>query len=112
MIYTLALEPADEALIEDYAARENLSVPDFIRRTLMDAIKRRAHVPRPKVRDEIAASQAVVGQTGAVPIRLHERSDSARIQEAIDAFAGALPVSAVTLAQVREERLKKYADID
>ena len=53
MTYTLALEPADEALIESYAARENLSVPDFIRRTVMDTIKRRAHVPRPKARDEM-----------------------------------------------------------
>ena len=53
MTYTLALEPADEALIESYAARENLSVPDFIRRTVMEAIKRRAHVPRPKARDEM-----------------------------------------------------------
>ena len=38
MTYTLALEPADEALIERCAARENLSVPDFIRRTLMEKI--------------------------------------------------------------------------
>ncbi|MBQ8699449.1 MAG: hypothetical protein IJ741_04575 [Schwartzia sp.] len=53
MTYTLAMSPADEALIERYAARENLSVPDFIRRTVMDAIKRRAHVPRPKARDEM-----------------------------------------------------------
>ena len=53
MTYTLALDPADEALLERCAARENLSVPDFIRRTVMDTIKRRAHVPRPKARDEM-----------------------------------------------------------
>ena len=47
------MEPADEALIVDYAARENLSVPDFMLRTVMDVIKRRAHVPRPKARDEM-----------------------------------------------------------
>ena len=59
MTYTLALEPADEALIESYAARENLSVPDFIRRTVMDTIKRRAHVPRPKARDEMTDEELV-----------------------------------------------------
>ena len=53
MTYTLALDPADEALLERCAARENLSVPDFIRRAVMDTIKRRAHVPRPKARDEM-----------------------------------------------------------
>ena len=64
MTYTLAMSPADEALIERYAARENLSVPDFIRRTVMDAIKRRAHVPRPKARDEMTDEEfyAVIDQ--------------------------------------------------
>ena len=38
MTYTLALEPADEALLERYAARENLSVPDFLLRAAMEKI--------------------------------------------------------------------------
>lgn len=53
MTYTLTMDAADEALLEDCAARENLSVPDFIRRTVMEKINRRAHVPRPKARDEM-----------------------------------------------------------
>ena len=53
MTYSLAMSATDEALIERYAARENLSVPDFMLRTTLDAIKRRAHVPRPKARDEM-----------------------------------------------------------
>ena len=59
MTYTLAMSPADEALIERHAARDNLSVPDFIRRTVMDAIKRRSHVPRPKARDEMTDEELV-----------------------------------------------------
>ena len=53
MTYTLAMSAADEALIERYAARENLSVPDFMLRATLETIERRAHVPRPKARDEM-----------------------------------------------------------
>ena len=53
MTYTLAMSPADEELIERYAARENLSVPDFMLRAAKELIERRAHVPRPKARDEM-----------------------------------------------------------
>ena len=53
MTYTLAMSAADEALIEEYAARENLSVPDFMLRATLETIERRAHVPRPKARDEM-----------------------------------------------------------
>ena len=53
MTYTLAMSPADEALIERYAARENLSVPDFMLRATKALIERSAHVPRPKARDEM-----------------------------------------------------------
>ena len=40
MTYTLALNAADEALIERYAARENLSVPDFMLRATLETIER------------------------------------------------------------------------
>ena len=53
MTYTLAMTPADEALIERYAARENLSVPDFMLRAAKELIERHTHVPRPKARDEM-----------------------------------------------------------
>ena len=53
MTYTLAMSAADEALIEEYAARENLSVPDFMLRAAKEKIERRRHVPRPKARDEM-----------------------------------------------------------
>ena len=53
MTYSLAMSAADEALIERYAARENLSVPDFMLRATLETIERRAHVPRPKARDEM-----------------------------------------------------------
>ncbi len=53
MTYTLAMDAADEALIERYAARENLSVPDFMLRAAKREIERNAHVPRPKARDEM-----------------------------------------------------------
>ena len=39
MTYTLALEPADEAFIEDCAAKENISVPDFLRRTIKEKVE-------------------------------------------------------------------------
>lgn len=55
MTYTLALSPAEEALVEDCAARENLSVPDFLRRTVMEKIERR--VQRPKARDEMTDAE-------------------------------------------------------
>ena len=54
MTYTLAMDAADEALIERYAARENLSVPDFMFRATMREIQKQAHVPRPKARDEMS----------------------------------------------------------
>lgn len=38
MTVSLALDPADEALLADYAAREKLSVSDFVRRTVMEKI--------------------------------------------------------------------------
>ena len=38
MTYTLSMSPADEALIERYAARENLSVPDFMLRAAKEKI--------------------------------------------------------------------------
>ena len=38
MTYTLAMSAADEALIERYAARENLSVPDFMLRATKEKI--------------------------------------------------------------------------
>ena len=41
MTYTLALNAADEALIERYAARENLSVPDFMLRATLETIERK-----------------------------------------------------------------------
>ena len=53
MTYTLAMNPAEEALIERYAARENISVPDFMLRAALREINRHAHVPRPKARDEM-----------------------------------------------------------
>ena len=53
MTYTLAMNAADEALIARYAARENLSVPDFMLRTTLRAIEGHVHVPRPKARDEM-----------------------------------------------------------
>jgi len=53
MTYSLAMSAADEALIERYAARENLSVPDFMLRATLETIERRAHVARPKARDEM-----------------------------------------------------------
>ena len=53
MTYTLAMSPADEALIERYAARENLSVPDFMLRAAKELIGRRTPVSRPKARDEM-----------------------------------------------------------
>ena len=53
MTYTLAMDAADEALIERYAARENLSVPDFMFRATMREIQKQTHVPRPKARDEM-----------------------------------------------------------
>ena len=53
MTYTLAMNAADEALIERYAARENLSVPDFMFRATMREIQKQTHVPRPKARDEM-----------------------------------------------------------
>lgn len=55
MTYMLALSPAEEALVEDCAARENLSVPDFLRRTVMEKIGRR--VQRPKARDEMTDAE-------------------------------------------------------
>ncbi len=39
MTVSLALDPVDEALLADYAARENLSVSDFVRRTVMEKIE-------------------------------------------------------------------------
>ena len=59
MTYTLVMSPADEALMEEYAARENLSVPDFMLRTTKEAIKRRTHAPRPKARDEMTDEELV-----------------------------------------------------
>ncbi|WP_143254860.1 hypothetical protein [Anaerovibrio lipolyticus] len=53
MTYTLALDAADEALIERYAAKENLSVPDFMLKATKETIERRIHVARPKARDEM-----------------------------------------------------------
>ena len=53
MTYTLALDAADRALIERYAAKENLSVPDFMLKATKETIERRIHVARPKARDEI-----------------------------------------------------------
>ena len=53
MTYTLAMSPAEEALIESYAARENISVPEFVLRATLETIERSAHVPRPKARDEM-----------------------------------------------------------
>ena len=41
MTYTLALNAADEALIERFAARENLSVPDFMLRATLETIERK-----------------------------------------------------------------------
>ena len=53
MTYTLALDAADRALIERYAAKENLSVPDFMLKATKETIERRIHVARPKARDEM-----------------------------------------------------------
>lgn len=39
MTVSLALDSVDEALLADYAARENLSVSDFVRRTVMEKIE-------------------------------------------------------------------------
>ncbi len=58
MTYTLALSPAEEALIEDCAAKEHLSVSDFLRRTVMEKIGRR-HIPRPKARDAMTDEELV-----------------------------------------------------
>ena len=41
MTYTLALNAADESLIERYAARENLSVPEFMLRATLETIERK-----------------------------------------------------------------------
>ena len=54
MTYTLDMSPAEEALIERCAARENISVPDFMLRATLETIERGAHVSsRPKARDEM-----------------------------------------------------------
>ncbi|MBR1552747.1 MAG: hypothetical protein IJ631_01895 [Schwartzia sp.] len=53
MTYTLAMSPAEEALIERFAARENISVPAFMLRATLETIERSTHVPRPKARDEM-----------------------------------------------------------
>ena len=39
MTYTLAMSPADEAFIRDCAARENISVSDFLLRTVKEKIE-------------------------------------------------------------------------
>ncbi len=39
MTYTLAMDAADEAFIKDYTARENISVSDFLRRTVKEKIE-------------------------------------------------------------------------
>ena len=59
MTVTLDMAPADEAFIAACAARENISVPDFIRRAVKESIERRAHVPRPKARDEMTDEELV-----------------------------------------------------
>ena len=53
MTYTLAMSADEEALIERCAARENISVPDFMLRATLETIRRHAHAPRPKARDEM-----------------------------------------------------------
>lgn len=45
------------------------------------------------------------------PKRLHERENSKEIEAAIEAIAGTLPTTDMTLSDFREERLGKYADI-
>ena len=39
MTYTLAMDAADEAFIKDCAERENISVSDFLRRTVKEKIE-------------------------------------------------------------------------
>lgn len=53
MTYTLDMNAADEALIARCAARENLSVPDFMLRTTLRAIEKQPHASPPKARDEM-----------------------------------------------------------
>ena len=60
---------------------------------------------------QMSAIHLPAEKVDAVPVRLHKRDDSARIQAAIDSLAGALPPTDMTLADFREERLGKYAAI-
>ena len=39
MTYTLAMDAADEAFLRDCAARENISVSDFVLRTVKEKIE-------------------------------------------------------------------------
>ena len=50
-------------------------------------------------------------KTGIIPFSLHKRKNSSKIQATIDALAGALPDTNMKLADFREERLKKYANL-
>ena len=61
---------------------------------------------------QMSAIHISTAKAGTMPVRLHKRSNSARIRSAIDAIAGALPPTDSTLEDFRAERLKRYADID
>ncbi|MBR5162596.1 MAG: hypothetical protein IKW79_01080 [Schwartzia sp.] len=53
MTLTLDISDAAAELIENHAALCNVSVSEFVVRTVLDRIERRSHVPRPKARDEM-----------------------------------------------------------
>ena len=57
------------------------------------------------------SSLGMAAKKDGFPTRLHERKNSKEIQEAIEVVAGALPNTDMMLADFREERLGKYADI-
>ena len=60
---------------------------------------------------QMSALSATSEKTSIMPLRLHKRKNSAKIQETIDALLGALPDTDMKLADFREERLKKYANL-
>ena len=59
----------------------------------------------------MSAISTASGKASRAPLHLHQRKDSAQIRENIDALSGALPCTDMTLADLREERLKKYANL-
>ena len=53
MTLTLDISDAAAEMIANHAALCNVSVSEFVVRTVLDRIERCTHVPRPKARDEM-----------------------------------------------------------